>query len=241
MSDRLIFKNDDAFILRDGLELSLLEVQTLNDPEFEREVIKELASFFNFPFAPNSSVTARQRPPKWLGEPPVSRKLTFYPGTFNPWHEGHLNCLKLCPEENVVVVPDYSPWKSAGVAKTPWERVRELALTLRKCSRPGLSLYPGFTILEAPHATADWLSQLEDHELNLIIGMDNFIALERWNRVRDLLALLNKLYVVPRSFDQMSDQALLRAKNFIAALESAPQVIYLPEHSAMDASSTNLR
>lgn len=241
MRDELIFKNDDAFILRGGREIPLLEVESFSDQSFEREVIRALASFFDFPFAPSSASAKNHSPPKWLGDFPTTSKLTFYPGTFNPWHQGHLNCLALCPEEEIVVVPDYSLWKSAGVAKSPWERVRELALALQAFSRQGLSLFPGFTILDAPHATADWLSQFHERELNLVIGMDNFISLERWRRAHDLLGLLTKLYVVPRSFEEMSAAAFKKAQEFIASHEQSPEVIYLPEHSAMDVSSTSLR
>lgn len=237
----LQFINRDAYICDQdtGSQTSLLDLTNFKDQSLESEIIESLASFFPFPFAPG--VEDPNLAPAWLGEIPKGKKITFYPGTFNPWHEGHLNCLELCPEENIVVVPDYSPWKSEGVVKSPWMRVRELVEVLSQSPKRGLSVYPGFTLLKAPHATLDWMSQLEDFELSLIIGMDNFISLHKWHRASDLLGLLQTLYVVPRSFETMNEDALSSAQEFIAQVQNAPQVIILPEHSAMDVSSTNLR
>ena len=38
-------------------------------------------------------------------------RITFFGGSFNPWHKGHGACLELCPEKNIIVIPDTNPFK----------------------------------------------------------------------------------------------------------------------------------
>ncbi len=235
----LLFKNGEVFIAEGDSEVNVLSLTRIVDSSLEVELISKLSAFFDFPFAPEINVLGTA--PKWLGQIPSGKKITFYPGTFNPWHEGHLNCLELCPEANIVVVPDYSPWKSAGVSKSPWERVCELAKVIGKSQKTGLSLYPGFTVLSQPHATFDWLDKLQGYEISLIIGMDNFTSLSRWSKASELLNFLEKLYVVPRTFESLSDELLKEAFQFASVTAPSLEVIILPEHSAMDVSSTGLR
>ena len=39
-------------------------------------------------------------------------ELIFFGGSFNPWHAGHSNCLRLMdPHKTIIVVPDHNPFK----------------------------------------------------------------------------------------------------------------------------------
>ena len=69
-----------------------------------------LGSFWGaFGDSPEQNVLLPQKMAKNL-QGPLSR-VTFFGGSFNPWHRGHRECLNLCAEDEIMVVPDCNPWK----------------------------------------------------------------------------------------------------------------------------------
>ena len=46
-----------------------------------------------------------------------SSPVVFFGGSFNPWHDGRQACLDLCPNKNIVIVPDTNPWKISDPKK----------------------------------------------------------------------------------------------------------------------------
>lgn len=204
------------------------------DAATERELIDLLNSFFDF-FTPATNL--KKYAPRWLRLDLLDNdKITFYPGTFNPWHQGHFNCLKLCPEKSIVVAPDYSPWKEGGT-RSPWSRLREIIEALKD---QAVMIYPGFLLLEESNPTYEWMCRVQRSEKNLVIGMDNFCALSRWYQGKELLQLLKKLYVVPRAMTS-KDASYTSALDWVRSVAPTLEVVLLPEHDQMETSSTKLR
>ena len=145
-----------------------------------------------FPAMPGSLKECTPLPELFLKSSFGRERVCFYGGSFNPWHRGHLACLELCPEENILVVPDRNPWKDSR--NWSWDDYVNLCHALRETS---CSVYPGFLYGEG-NPTVDWLPQTEFKEKCLLLGADNFLSLEGWKEYLRLIDSLDVLYVVPR-------------------------------------------
>lgn len=177
-------------------------------------------------------------PPRFIKKFDHSDSLTFYGGSFNPWHDGHRACIDLCPEKNIIVVPDYNPWKNqkqTGVGdQCRWKTFKDLALLM--IDTP-YSFYPGFWGINRPNPTSEWISKVQASEINLIIGDDSFMSIEKWYKVKSLFDLLKKIYVVPRNLNE----GVLR--NHKKDLEKKFNIMFeiLGEHQFQNVSSTKIR
>ena len=156
-------------------------------------------------------------------------RVCFYGGSFSPWHRGHLACLELCPEENILVVPDCNPWKSLRAGYRDWSYYLKLCYTLENTP---YSLYPGL-LYGRSGFTVDWLPRTDFQEKSLLIGADNFLVLDRWKDYPRLLQSLNRLYVVPRGEGDCEKMAR-------HLMEHNPllEVIVLPRHPYEDLASS---
>lgn len=233
LPEPFVLAQGELYVRLAGQLINVLDIESFQDEALERALIELLAGFFDF-FAPARYPAILA--PHWLHlELFNSEEVTFYPGTFNPWHAGHLNCIKLCPEKSIVIVPDFSPWKSES-GQRPWQRVQVI---LKEIKSRAYMTYPAFTLLTEGHTTFSWMQKVRRPKCNLIVGMDNFAALSRWREASSLLRLLHKLYVVPRS--NVSEDQITAAKLFVE--QSCPElpIIFLPEHDEMETSSTELR
>ena len=84
--------------------------------------------------------------------------VAFFGGSFNPWHEGHQACLDLCPNQNIVIIPDSNPWKVDHLSQSHrcfWHEFRSLA---DKFSNGPYAVFPGFFGSEKGNPTFDWVS-----------------------------------------------------------------------------------
>ncbi len=166
------------------------------------------------------------------------RETIFFPGSFNPWHEGHRACLDLAPKKSsIIVVPDFNPWKDREDVQTScgWEKYMTLALTVKDTP---YSVFPGFLGLEKSNPTVDWLPFTRVEKKTLLVGEDSFLSLEKWKDTERLISFLTKLYVVPRE----GDEALVEATR-TKLLEQRPnlEIEILPNHPHQDVSSTKIR
>lgn len=169
--------------------------------------------------------------PKWLLKKELKGEVVFYPGTFNPWHLGHRACLDLCPVKNIVVVPDFNPWKEGDQRQRPWEHLKDLVYRLGKSD---YSIYPGFLAKDVGNPTVSWFPKIQLDKKSLLMGDDSFLNLHKWKDIDELVKHICKLYVAPRGSDPLGIEE--QVKRF-------PQlnIIFLDHHDYEEISSTELR
>lgn len=193
--------------------------------EEEKEFCLKLSKGFSL-FPMNEGLA-----PKWLLKSTNSSEVVFYPGTFNPWHLGHRACLDLCPSKNIVVVPDFNPWKEGEQRQRPWEHLKSLIFKLRETN---YSIYPGFISKDVGNPTVDWFPKVVADKKSLLIGDDSFLSFHKWKDVSELIKHISTLYVAPRGADPIELEEQL--KKF-------PQlnIVLLDHHDYEEISSTKLR
>jgi nicotinate-nucleotide adenylyltransferase len=163
-------------------------------------------------------------------------EIVFFGGTFDPWHKGHSACIKLCPHEHVLVIPDYNPFKKKiAASKNSWERVKNIAF---KFARTSAAIYPAFAALEHPNPTVSWLLKTRISRKYLLLGDDNFMVLLKWKKAKELIRNIHKIFVVPRNHKKHEIE-----DNFKALLKINPllEMELLPDHPYKNISSTTLR
>lgn len=195
----------------------------------------ELGNYFEF--MPGSDQTHNQSElPHLFLKHPITDSVTFFGGSFNPFHQGHRACLDLCPEKNILIVPDCNPFKVEGPgASDVYSEFLALAEELRDTP---YSLYPGFLGQNLPNPTASWLPLVKIKEKNFLIGDDSYMSLLTWNNPEAILKVLTKLYVVPRKYQR---EDYLRQEREILKLNPDLEVHYLADHPYKNISSTDLR
>jgi nicotinate-nucleotide adenylyltransferase len=166
---------------------------------------------------------------------PIVNSITFFAGSFNPFHEGHRACLDLCPETNILIVPDRNPLKKISENENPYDHFILLAESLRETT---YSLYPGFLSLETANPTSAWISQVKIVNKNFLMGDDSFMSLLAWKNPEVIISALTKLYVVPRTF---SKEDYMRQEIKILEINPKLEIHYLDIHPYMNLSSTKLR
>ena len=138
---------------------------------------------------------------------PSGPKLSFFAGSFNPWHSGHGRCVSLAGLPNLIVAPDQSPWK--GDTPSPFSLLGGIPLASDLC------LFPGFLGRDESNPTAQWVCALRARGLGitLVLGEDCFGSIHRWQEAEALLEALEGLVVIPRlktmeDFEKQRDKIL---------------------------------
>lgn len=192
-----------------------------------------LGDFFDF--MPLHASTPEGEIKKEILKHPIKDSVTFFGGSFFPFHPGHMACLKLCPEENIVIVPDCNPHKDLVEKMNPYEDFLQLCQMLKETP---YSIYPGFYGRNKPNPTANWLPQVTIPEKNFLMGDDSFMNLMKWNEPEKVLLALTKLYIVPRDFEVSAyDQQI----EIIKKINPAISIIILADHPYKNLSSTKIR
>lgn len=195
---------------------------------------KEIATCFEF--MPDSDGKHKQSELSSLFlKHPIKDTITFFGGSFNPFHQGHRACLDLCPEENILIVPDRNPFKENVENENVFDEFLALADLLKDTK---YSLYPGFLAKKESNPTSSWLPFVKIKEINFLMGDDSFVNLLTWKNPEVIVKALTKLYVVPRQFKK-SDY--LKIERELLKMNPKLEVHYLDEHPYMNISSTELR
>jgi nicotinic acid mononucleotide adenylyltransferase len=170
-----------------------------------------------------------------------SNKILLFPGSFNPWHQGHLECVKQgLTIGTVIVIPDLNPWKQNQ--SSPFGVLNEMKKSLGslKTANP-LYIFPGFLGLNDSQYTVDWLQSWvywwgknKNEDWGFLMGDDCFMALHQWKNHEDILKIVPSFYVVPRQFKEIQwNQQLKHLKKGTFQ--------FLFKHQHQNISSTKLR
>lgn len=163
--------------------------------------------------------------------------VVFFGGSFNPWHDGHQACLDLCPNKNIVIVPDTNPWKLSDPKKGKcyWSEYRQMA---EKFSKQGYAVYPGYFGIEEGNPTINWLPHAHCNQKEFLMGFDSFHSFPGWKNVDQLMKFICKLYVVPRDVSKEDFGDINRQ---VEELRDRLDICVLGEHSFMGVSSSDIR
>ncbi len=171
-----------------------------------------------------------------FGRATLGAELTFFGGSFNPWHDGHAACLQLCPRhEGLIVVPDTNPFKESVPIDCAWHRFRHL---VGIAEHFGAVVFPGFCGREHANPTIGWLPFVKAARKGLLIGDDSFADFPRWTQAFDLAQQIDHLYVVAR---RTPSDAIERASDWFKRHASGVSIRFLGDHEHRDHSSTALR
>ena len=166
----------------------------------------------------------------------ITKVLTFYGGSFNPPHEGHLECVKGHPIPQIlIVVPDANPFKDDYAHRCSWKHYRDLQDYFGTACA---AVYPGFCGMERPNPTHDWIKAVTAEKRGLLMGDDSLHSLPRWYRAADLVRFVNHLYVVPR---HKSSDELNQDFHWVRSINPELDLRALADHPHRDKSSTALR
>lgn len=156
-----------------------------------------------------------------------SKEIIYFGGSFNPWHEGHSECLRKAPKNPLkIVIPDHNPHKEFSV------RSLDLDEELIKSLNSNIHIYTGFFEQQINNPTIDWIAdislKLKSHKHSLLIGHDSYINLSKWKNYQELLKCLDKIYVLDR--ENESNERLYDINT-----------VFLGSHKFEKLSSTKLR
>lgn len=164
----------------------------------------------------------------------------FFGGSFNPWHKGHQACLNLLdPQKYCFVIPDQNPFKEVRELD-PVANILELSSKIRFGDRQ--FLVPTFLLDNKKNPTVDWVSFLKEKypekKISLLMGFDGLSQIPTWTRARELLVMLDTLYVASRLED---DKTREMAVNNVIPFAPNLRVEFLGRHDFENLSSTELR
>lgn len=127
-------------------------------------------------------------------------EIGFFPGSFNPWHEGHSECLKRAGLKNIIIIPDFNPWKDNDEDhKNYWDEFKALAEELKSTPFP---LYPGFWGEKTKNPTASWLPFTKVESRHLVMGADTYMDLLYWKDPVSIISSLSGLKVLGRKIHE---------------------------------------
>lgn len=169
-------------------------------------------------------------------------EITFFGGSFNPWHEGHSECIKKFPKDKaLIVIPDHNPHKDL-VNNSLKQEGLEFIKDKVKNSRTDTYFYEGFFLENKLNPTVLWIKQLKDAKpktpLSLLLGFDSFKNIIHWNEPEILIKSLHSLYVVSRLETEGEKEEAL---NNVLSLNKNLKVTFLGRHPFEHVSSTAIR
>jgi nicotinate-nucleotide adenylyltransferase len=175
-----------------------------------------------------------------LSNPNLSFKICFYPGSFNPWHDGHSSCVtlhqKYYPDIPLMILPDQNPHKidsSIDLLKLP-----------KNLSLNDVFLSHVFKQNNLKNPTYRWITFLKVNcpklELGLLLGLDSYLNLTTWTNSRLLLENLSFLEIIPRNIKDLSPPTA-NYNSEINSYNPKLKLNFVPENPFESVSSTQLR
>lgn len=172
----------------------------------------------------------------------TTKPLTFFGGSFNPLHNGHRECIRQCLEfeKNLIVVPDYSPWKDHHF-EAPLDEIKHLELEL-KSHFDHITIYPIFWGSEKRNPTSVWLSNVHwQAGIHWLMGEDTFDSLLKWFEVDKFFAVIQKIYVCPRLNEAGGHYENHQTTAYINSKFPEIEIVWLGHHEYESLSSSKIR
>jgi nicotinate-nucleotide adenylyltransferase len=171
-------------------------------------------------------------------------RLTFFGGSFNPWHEGHSTCVRrVLKKSNILVLPDKNPFKKNMVVENPFEHYIELAAKLKSELNLGLKwIYPGFILKENGNPTAHWVEALRvkysQLEIFLAMGFDSVEKIDTWIDSEVLIKTISGIYILSRN---ESESERIKVIDMLVSKNPDIEIEFLGHHQFEGTSSTIIR
>jgi nicotinate-nucleotide adenylyltransferase len=127
---------------------------------------------------------------------PPARRVGVYGGSFDPPHLAHLALARVARDalalDELRLLPAGQPWQKTGRALAP-AADREAMLRLLVGAEAGMAVDRRELLRQGASYTVDTLRELAAEqpgaELFLVIGADQFVALDTWHEPQDILRL----------------------------------------------------
>lgn len=211
--------------------VSLKNLQELDDPGGSF-LCKALAQFWTT--MPESSRSLKSISPYPYTSIPNSN-ITFFGGSFNPWHRAHKACLELHPEpQHIWVIPDVNPRKDTS-NRSPWELYKYL---LTEVGPLGARVYPGFCGLEFANPTVRWLPFTKVQRPQILMGDDSLVTFPNWIESKTLAQAIHTIWIAPR---RSQADAISKAISWLGIHAPDCKINWLNDHPYRDLSSTKIR
>lgn len=219
------------------------EISNLCDRDAQL-VLKAISNFNNsYPLPSLSGADClNHHLPHFMHRNSFNNKILLYPGSFSPWHRGHLECVLQALSAidwPMLVVPDCSPWKNHYHKAEEddyflWKSFHKLCTSLEDMP---VSIYPGFLASRQANPSVDWITQISGMQIALLMGDDTFLNILKWKKSKVLISCLKKILVVPRL---ATNAAVEAQKNMLLKDFESLEVIILNQHSYQKLSSSKV-
>lgn len=164
----------------------------------------------------------------------------FYGGSFQPWHQGHQNCLNLLPQDKTcIIIPDINPQKD----KVEFELVSRILEISSKCRlRDHQYLCPTFLSQNRKNPSINWIEKIQElvpnKKISLLMGFDSIYSIHTWVRSEELLKKIFAIYIASR---MESDEMQKEISEKILKINPNLKIIFLGRHDEEQLSSSKLR
>jgi nicotinate-nucleotide adenylyltransferase len=186
---------------------------------------------------------------------PVSKKLAFFGGTFDPVHCGHLNIattlVDLFQLDEFIFLPSFHAPHKDSRPTSGYHRFAMLSLATANEERISVST------LELDHARTrysfDTLTELisifPNDRILFVMGADSWQDIRTWHRWEEVLLLTDHIVIsrpgFPISFDHVTDEVRARISDSRGVTKRIPirqtPAIYFTDAVQFDVSATSIR
>ena len=179
---------------------------------------------------------------KYIAEKKLENEaeIIFFGGSFNPWHKGHTNCIKLASKTAaIIIIPDHNPFKEVTEFNEKLTSESQLQEIAKKHST---GIYLGFSKQNKANPTYTWINEVQQKypsmKLSLLMGFDSFMSIDKWFKSEELLTLLHSIYIASRlDNDEIKNKQIKHLESVVPKLK----ISFLGNHDQEHLSSTQIR